>query len=134
MGKFINDTIKLSLNMSGGTINIVAEVEEPYTSCDLWETTIYQRLIITVHPDIQQPGLLHIPIADPKINEAEMEEGVDYINFTYVAVLTAGVVLVSVAEVVSKDSLILQFVKALVSFPLRMIFSTISSDEDDRDR
>ena len=131
MAAFGSDVIKVSLNIDKMAINIVAEVEEPYTA-DGVTTTFYQRLIITVHPDIQQPGLLHVPVFNPNINEVEMQEGIEYIKATNTVVLTTGVVLIAIATF-AKDSQLVQILKALLAFPLRMMFSTNLLDGDNKE-
>ncbi len=131
MGLFASDSIKVSLKVTNQDINIVAETEESYTTDDI-TTTIYQRLIITVHPDIKQPGLLYIPVADPDINVSETVEGVHYMNYSPLIVLTSGLVLVAISKGIGKIPPIVQIVKSILSFPLRMIFSKASIDKDNK--
>lgn len=46
------------------------------------ETTFYQQLTITIHPDIQKPGLVHIPIRTTEPLKDNAEEKKDYITTT----------------------------------------------------
>ena len=81
LGALNCDEITLTFNLDNGVFNIIAEVAETKVFENL-ETTVYQQLTITVHPDIQQPGLLHVPIRNTEPLKDTAEENVDYITTT----------------------------------------------------
>ena len=75
------DEISFTFNLNNGTFNIIAEVKETKIFENL-ETTFYQQLTITIHPDIQKPGLVHIPIRTTEPLKDNAEEKKDYITTT----------------------------------------------------
>ena len=81
LGKFNCDEISLTFNLDNGVFNIIAEVEETKVVENL-ETTIYQQLTMTIHPDIQKPGLVHLPTRTTEPIKGTAEENVDYIRIT----------------------------------------------------
>ncbi len=75
------DEISFTFNLNNGTFNIIAEVKETKIFENL-ETTFYQQLTITIHPDIQKPGLVHIPIRTTEPLKDNAKEKKDYITTT----------------------------------------------------
>ena len=81
LGAFNCDEISFTFNVDNGVFNIIAEVAETKVFENL-ETTFYQQLTMTIHPDIQQPGLVHVPIRTTEPLKDTAEENVDYITTT----------------------------------------------------